>query len=287
MRQNSRITGRGICAAVALVITVTVCGVPAVAPAAFADSAVASAATHSALASSPQGPETRQGPDSSASCVFYLSGIYPEGDSAVFTVWCNIPATAPTSPLWGYALAVGACVGGLVRYGVFIKYASFACGVLANPHLPFSQEQWCSGNDCPNAWGGGPWVNVYTGGPETGDTNQDFFLADDDNANDNATGYYQIIYAGSSSWAGECIGDAYNNSGYADTSLDPCGSASGGAGWGTIMTVGTSGCPSGEAWFHDNHWNGYLAPANDAGNGSHFYLNDQSKVCFNVEFEGS
>jgi hypothetical protein len=119
-------------------------------------------------------------------------------------------------------------------------------------------------------------------GPETGDNHQDFYLAAEDNANGNATGYYQLIYDGS----GSCIGDAYNKSGYADTSLDPCGSSiSGGQGWGTNMTVGTSGCPSGKAWIHDAHWNGYLGPPAGAVNGSHFYLNKPSPYCFSVTFD--
>ena len=44
MRQNSRTTGRGICATVALAV-VTACGIPVLAPAALADSAVAQART--------------------------------------------------------------------------------------------------------------------------------------------------------------------------------------------------------------------------------------------------
>ena len=98
-------------------------------------------------------------------------------------------------------------------------------------------------------------------------------------------GYSQIAFIGSSSWSGECIGDAYNNSNDADVSLDPCGSASGGQGWGTNMTWGTSGCPSGEAWFYDAHWKGYLGPPAGAVNGSHFYLNKPSPVCFSVTLE--
>ena len=52
------------------------------------------------------------------------------------------------------------------------------------------------------------------------------------------------------------------------------------------MAVGTSGCPSEEAWFYDVHWNGYLGPAAGAVNGSHFYLNKPIPYCFNVEFVG-
>ena len=282
MRRNNRIAGR-ICAAAALAITVTVCGIPALAPAASADSAVASAATRSMAPSSPQGPETRQVPDGTSSCVQYLLVFYPKGSSNVFTVYCNLPGLTGLDHL--LYLEMAGCIGGLVSYGVAAEHAMAACILGWSTQLPYTQEQWCSGNDCPNAWSGGPWVDVYTGGTETGDNHQDFFLADVDNSNGNATGYYHLIFDGSGTWADQCIGDAYNNSGYADTSLDGCGNATGGgAGWGTNMETGTSGCPTGEAWFYDVHWKGYLAPANGAVNGSHFYLNDQSKVCFNAEF---
>jgi len=288
-----------MCAAAALAITVTVCGVPALAPAASADAAVASAATRStpaaladaAVASaatrsaaplSPQGPETRQGPDSAASCVAFVAAYSPATPTATIQFWCNIPAVASTVNHYLFALAVAACVGGLVKNGVARGIAAVGCNG-ANAHLPFTEEQWCDYNThCLNAWGGGPWVNDYTGGVETRDPYQNFIVVNE-NGNANGSGYSQIMFAAAgNSWSYDCIGDAYNNPGYADTSLDGCGSASGGQGWGTNMTVGTSGCPSGEAWFYDAHWGGYLA--GDGANGSHFYLNDQSKVCFSVTY---
>jgi hypothetical protein len=288
MRQNSRITGRGICVAVALVITVTVCGVPAAAPAALASSAVASAATHSALASSPQGPETRQVPDGIGSCVLYFTARTAIDKNTILNACSLVSLVPPThDPIYFrlIGLAVGACAAAMRRAGAGIFNSVVGCGLSAAP-TPISQEEWCQntvGTGCPNAWGGGPWVNDYTGGFEAGDTNQDFFLSAVDNANGNATGNYQLVFAGSSSWAGQCIGDAYNNSGYADTSLDGCGNGTGGgSGWGTNFTIGTSGCSDGEGWFHNNHWNGYLAGS--GANGSHFYLNDQTKFCFSIAF---
>jgi hypothetical protein len=111
-----------------------------------------------------------------------------------------------------------------------------------------------------------------------------FFLSVVDKANGNARGKYHLGFSVSGAWAGQCIGDAYNNSGDADVSLDGCGNGTGGgSGWGTNFTVGTSGCPAGEMWFHNNHWNGYLGPGGSA-NGSHFYLNKPTPYCFNVAF---
>jgi hypothetical protein len=154
---------------------------------------------------------------------------------------------------------------------------TFACLFAVGPGL--LSIQFCGpnfGSDCLNAWGGGPWVNVSTSGDETGDTNQHFMVIDE-NGDPNTA---EIMFTGSGFWNGHCIGDAYNNSGYADTSLDACARPGQSAGWGTQMTWGTSGCPSGTVWFHDNHWNGYLAGS--GANGSHFYLNVQTKTCFAI-----
>lgn len=130
------------------------------------------------------------------------------------------------------------------------------------------------GYACLNAWGGGPWVNTYTGGPDGADTNADFGTI-------NINGILEIEYTGGGAWNGECIGDAYNRSGYADTSLDSCGNVNnGGAGWGTSFTEGNSGCPTGKDWFYNNHWGGYLGPPNGWINGSHFYLNNTARICF-------
>ena len=123
-------------------------------------------------------------------------------------------------------------------------------------------------------------MNVYRGGPETNDTNADFAVFDNP-----GTGHSEIAFVGLGSWSGRCIGDASNDSSLADVSLDSCGSASGGQGWGVNFTWGTDGCPSGEAWFKNVHWNGYLGPPDNFVNGSHFYLNKPGKICFTVEFE--
>jgi hypothetical protein len=249
----------------------------------FADSAVAASAATRGTAPH----RLRGGPDS---CVAALEVIYGDEDENTFTVACNLPASVPDGiPGYHYYLAVAmaACGGILIKVGVGPLIAAGACIDASNSSVPFAGQQWCDtngGTACLNAWGGGPWIYDSTSGPETGDTNQDMFVINE-NGNTNGSGNVQIEFAGTSSWGGECIGDAYNNSGYADTSLDACADSYFGttAGWGTQMTMGTSGCPSGEAWFHDNHWNGYLAPG-AGGNGSKFYLNDQTKVCFTADF---
>jgi hypothetical protein len=291
MRQNGRITGRAICSAAALAISVAVCGVPAPAafassaasaatrstPAAFASSAVAPAATRSAPRPSPQGP------DSVTGCVAFVAGFYPEVPNATIQFWCNIPAAASTVNHYLFAVAVGICVGGLVKNGVDRVIAQVGC-TGANAHLPFTEEQWCYGTWCLNAWGGGPYVNEYTGGVETNDPYQIFILVNE-NGNTDGSGYSQIMFGATGNpYSDDCIGDYNNNSGLADAGLVGCGSASGGQGWGTNMEVGTSGCPTGEAWFYDVHWNGYLGPGGSAS-GTHWYLNKPSAYCFSVAYE--
>jgi hypothetical protein len=273
MRRNYRVTVRRICAAVALVM-VTAWGIPALAPApaALASPAVASAATHST-------PPPVQRRDAGNCTTKVSKAGYTVG--AKVTLGCQLGATTVpgVAPHISIGLQLGACGGLLTWARIDPITMPLACAAAVG--LGLLSIQFCGpnfGSDCLNAWGGGPWVNVYTGGDETGDTHQHFMIIAE-NGNQNTA---EIMYTGSGSWDGQCIGDAYNNSGYADTSLDPCATPDQSAGWGTQMTWGTSGCPSGTAWVHDNHWNGYLAPANGAVNGSHWYLNDQTKTCLAI-----
>ena len=232
-------------------------------------------------------------PDTVDGCIAGLLTIYGDDHKTAFTVACNIAGAVPSGAPHYYhllALAQAACGGILMGVGVGPIIAAGACIDASADPVFFTEQQWCEntvGTGCLNAWGGGPWVDDYTGGPETRDINQEMFVVNE-NGNTDGSGNNQIVFAGNDSWGGQCIGDAYNNSGNADTSLDPCAFPAFGqsAGWGTQMTVGTSGCPSGEEWFHDNHWNGYLGPVDGAVNGSHFYLNKPSKYCFNVAFVG-
>jgi hypothetical protein len=182
--------------------------------------------------------------------------------------------------------AVGVCTGGLKATGVGIVASGAACLAAVGPAILQYQEEcyYNGGYACLNAWGGGPYVNAYAGGPETSDTHQDFVILDNEE-----TGYYELAYVGSEGDSGECIGDYNNNSGLADAGLVGCGTASGNQGWGTNMDWGTNDCPSGEAWFYDYHWNGYLGPPNNYVNGSHFYLNKPwpttGNLCFSVTFD--
>lgn len=148
--------------------------------------------------------------------------------------------------------------------------------IFSSPAHALTTEQFCYYNGryaCLNANGGGPWVDTYTGGPYGPNLNLDFAISSN-------SGGTQIEFIGGGAWAGKCIGDAYNSSSYADASLDSCGNNGEGAGWGTNFKVGTSGCPAGEEWFHDAHWDGYLGPPNGWSNGSHFYLNNKAYYCF-------
>jgi len=270
MRQNSRITGRRICAVVALAMVIA-WGIPALAPTALADSTVASAA---ATRSTPHSPQVHH-PRSYENCTSILEDFGYEATPAR-TFACEFADAYPNA-----VYGVSVCMGALWVTGVPLIIAMPACGAGAVPQ--FAETEFCyysGGFACLNAWSGGPYVNVYTGGPETTDTHADFAVF----ANP-GTGYAEIGFTGTGSWSGECIGDASNNSGDADVSLDSCGSSSGGQGWGTNFTWGTDGCPSGEAWFKDVHWNGYLGPPDGYVNGSHFYLNKPGLLCFSYTLE--
>ncbi len=125
---------------------------------------------------------------------------------------------------------------------------------------------------CLNAWNGGPWVM----------TESDAYSQPDSQFNVYATGSgsnVEIEFLGGTSWGGDCVGDAYNSSSYADTSLDEC-PTSGDAGWGTNFRQ--SNCTSGGSYgydFYNNHWGGYLEPE-AAQNDVHFYLNSPTPYCF-------
>ncbi len=163
------------------------------------------------------------------------------------------------------ALASAAIIGG-------------AAALVAAPAQANTGNQYCyylGGYACVNAWGGGPWVNTYTGGPGT--SNNDFSVI-----NNYATGDQMLQFTGGGSWNGHCVGDAYNDSGDARTSLDSCGNGGEGAGWGTNFISGVDGCQAGWAYFYNTHWGGWLGPPDNWVNGSHFYLNKTVKYCFKV-----
>jgi len=132
-----------------------------------------------------------------------------------------------------------------------------------------SGQQYCFYNGgwaCLNSWSGGPWVKVFTGGPNHTQNNYFTLIGGSTGSN------WNLEDTGGNAWSGNCIGDAENNSGRADTSLDACGT-----GWGTNFTIaygtGSNGCPDNTILFEDNHWGGWLGPPNNWVNGSSFYLN--------------
>lgn len=148
--------------------------------------------------------------------------------------------------------------------------ASVIFGVKAYANGTGNQYAYCNpGCAFVNAWGGGPWVNVYLGGQTV---NNDFTLVYNNN-----TGYYNIEDTDGGPYNGYCVADANNSSGDARTALNACGTA-----WGSNFIIGNLGCGSGYEWFYNTHWGGYLSPANNYVNGSHFYLNNPNINCFRV-----
>jgi hypothetical protein len=127
---------------------------------------------------------------------------------------------------------------------------------------------------CLNAWSGGPNVNVETSDNPNIQNNRFEVLPA-------GSGYVQIQFVGGGSqYNGYCIGDLGNNQDNATAGLVPCHDHSGNAGWGTLFTNGHS---CGSDTFHNAHWNGYLGPVDGYVNGSHFYLNKPTTICFSSE----
>jgi hypothetical protein len=125
---------------------------------------------------------------------------------------------------------------------------------------------------CLNAWGGGPNINVEESSDPNIQNNRFEVLPDSGK-------YYQIQFVGGggSLYNGDCIGDLGNNQADAVAGLVPCHDHSGNAGWGTLFTVSHS---CGTNVFRNSHWSGWLGPVDGYVNGSHFYLNKPSPVCF-------
>jgi hypothetical protein len=146
--------------------------------------------------------------------------------------------------------------------------------------IPNAGNNWCLSTTpyCWNAWGGGPWVQQYTGGANQ--ANGDFIW-------DHGTyipAQYLFFSNQGSNWYGNCIGDAYNNPNDARASLNPCPGVNGGNGngdgWGTHWVRDTGDCPNGQVAFKNVHWNGWLGPDVVGVNGSLFYLNKPNPYCF-------
>jgi len=145
--------------------------------------------------------------------------------------------------------------------------------VLAGPASAQGVTQWCEGSFgsvCFNAWNGGPSVRQYSQGV----VNNDFYSISDPNR----PGTFQI----ESAVVDECIGDSGNNSGNATTGLVACWSGTSAGGWGSTFTYSSSGCPSGYFKLINQHWGGYVAPADgpEGEIGAEWYLNTNVPDCF-------
>ena len=123
MQQNHRITGRRIGAAAALA-AVTTLGGAALAPAAFADSTVATASStaHSATRSAVARPETVN------ECYQWLQH-YGYEVSVARGFACLVASSAPVNE----AAKIASCVGLMKVAGVRLKVATIACTAATVP----------------------------------------------------------------------------------------------------------------------------------------------------------
>jgi hypothetical protein len=147
---------------------------------------------------------------------------------------------------------------------------------LAGPaHAQAFAYQFCAnGNDCFNAWNGGPSVRQY--GP--GVVNNDFDMI----SNPNRSFTVQLEDLDGGAYDGWCIGDYGDNSGNATTGMVGCWSGSSSGGWGSNFTVDGDVCPDGEFALYNQHWGGWVAPAS-GGDGAEWYLNTPDVTCFQME----
>ena len=124
MKQNSRLTGRRIGAA-AVLATVTACGGLALAPAAFADSTVATAQStaHSATRSAVASPATI----SDCNTILEINGYALTVGRIVI---CGITGSTPWS---NPATGIAWCTAALVGTGVGPSVAAFACTLAVIP----------------------------------------------------------------------------------------------------------------------------------------------------------
>jgi hypothetical protein len=121
----------------------------------------------------------------------------------------------------------------------------------------------------PNAWGGGPAVDVYNGTAG----NDDFALVGCGGT------CVHLEFGNGGAYQGYCISDYANESGSPRAWLNYCG---GSAPWGSNLSEsycsvnGKTGLQ-----FYDAHWQKFLAPGG-GNNGQAYYLN-QAAACFVIE----
>jgi hypothetical protein len=125
MKQNNRLTGRRIGAAAALA-AVTTCGGVALAPAAFAQSTVASATTSSTAHSAAQSPAAH--PATVNECYQVLQA-YGYTVSVARAFACLVASSAPVNE----AAKIASCVGLMKVAGVRLVIAATACTVATIP----------------------------------------------------------------------------------------------------------------------------------------------------------
>jgi len=145
----------------------------------------------------------------------------------------------------------------------------------ASAATPYQYCAWPGGIGpaCLNAWGGGPNVNVEESDNPNIQNNRFVPLNE-------GGGSYQIEFVGGGPDNGYCISDANNDPSDAVAALLPCHDrVSGLVPWGSVFNEQTSPC-GGTLAFYNTHWRGYLGPPAGFVNGSHFYLNKPSAVCF-------
>ncbi len=217
----------------------------------------------------------------------------PQGAYAATTHSSTSAVAKVSGPVHSPGASAGTAAAKATPARTAIVYASARASAARASAAQSAYTQVCTtGGACLNAWNGGPWV--YDGAENVGN-NGDFgiqFVYDMCNDSDTTTAncpysgvpaghvIFEMIYLGSGPWNGECVGDAYNNQGYADTSLDPCGNlyGGGGAGWGTIHWSDPSGCPSGYSLYISVHWHGGLT-VNQSSYGNVWYNNANPSLC--------
>jgi hypothetical protein len=144
---------------------------------------------------------------------------------------------------------------------------------------------------CLNAWNGGPWIKSYSYSAQ----NNDFtFVNDIHECNGGITtstcpghgiaagqGIGGLQFTGGGSWNGQCIADAYNDTGDARAALNTgCPISNTGANGSNFVWVTQNTCGSAVALLYDIHWNGYIRV--NESNGVQQYLNNASGSCMKV-----
>lgn len=145
----------------------------------------------------------------------------------------------------------------LIVFGLGFGFATSAHA--AGTEICSITSQGNPASPCLNKWNDGSLIKAYTPGA----TNENYVIQ----LTGDGSGNVQIYDPNT----GQCVGDYQNNSGDAKASdYENCPS-SGVAGWGTVFSYYSTGCPNASGVLYNHHWNGDLSA--NAANGSQFYLN--------------